>query len=119
MFEPARGSNGYRQYTETDLETLRFIQRARNLGFSVKEVGDLIKLWDDSNRASTDVRASALNHIDEIEQQFSNLKSIRRTLINLTERCHDDNRPNCPILDDLVRGESAETRWHRDSSRKV
>ena len=119
MPEPARGGNGYRQYTEMDLETLRFIRRARDLGFSVKEVGDLMKLWHDRSRASADVKAIALNHIDEIEQRISKLKSIRRTLINLTERCHGDDRPDCPILDDLVRGESAEPRWHRDSPRKA
>ena len=118
MPEPARGGNGYRQYTEIDLETLRFIRRARDLGFSVKEVGDLMKLWHDRNRASADVRAIALNQIDEIEQRISKLKSIRRTLINLTARCHGDARPDCPILDDLVNSESAETRWLRDSPRK-
>ena len=118
MPEPLRSVNGYRQYTKMDLETLLFIRRARDLGFSVKEVGDLMKLWHDRASASADVRTIALNHIDEIEQRISKLKSIRRTLINLTERCHDDDRPDCPILDDLVKGENAETPWHQDSPSK-
>ena len=119
MLEPARGVNGYHQYTETDIVTLRFIRRARNLGFSVKEIGDLIKLSRDRDRASTDVRAIALNHIDEIEQRISKLNSIRRTLFNWTERYHGNDRPNYPIPGDLVKGESVEMCWHRDSPRKV
>jgi len=100
-----RGDNGYRRYTPTDIETLRFIQRSRRLGFSVKDVGGLLELWRDKGRTSADVKALAIRHIAEVEERIAELESIRRTLIDLTERCHGDDRPDCPIIDDLAAGE--------------
>ena len=108
LIPPARrAENGYRNYTEFDVETLRFIQHSRRLGFSVKDVGNLLELWGDKERSSADVKALALKHISEVEQRIKELETIRRTLIDLTDRCHGDDRPDCPILDDLATGSEA------------
>ena len=104
-----RRANNYRDYSERDVQTLRFIHRARNLGFSVKEVASLLALWRDQKRASHDVKAMALDHIDGIERKIGELQSMKRTLEILTERCHGDARPDCPILDDLAGGADALT----------
>jgi len=105
-----RRSNNYRDYSERDVQTLRFIHRARNLGFSVNEVANLLALWRDHKRASYDVKSLALGHISEIERKIVELRSIKRTLEFLTERCHGDDRPDCPILDDLAGSEDASAR---------
>lgn len=102
--EPVRGENGYRHYGNTDLETLRFIQRARNLGFSVRDVGDLLNLWRDRDRASADVKALARKHIEEIDARLQQLQSMRETLSALIDRCHGDDRPDCPILREFAGG---------------
>jgi len=108
LIPPAlRGDNGYRQYRRQDVEILRFIQRARGLGFSVKDVSSLLALWRDTDRASADVKAVALAHIDAIDVRIAELESMRNTLTHLTNRCHGDDRPDCPILEDLA-GETAE-----------
>ena len=97
-----RADNGYRHYGDTDVEVLRFIQRARRLGFSVSDVGDLLALWHDKERVSADVKALALRHVEEMERRIAELDALRRTLVDLAERCHGDDRPDCPILDDLA-----------------
>ncbi len=108
LIPPAiRAENGYRNYTEFDVEILRFIQHSRHLGFSVKNVSNLLELWGDKERSSADVKALALKHISEVEQRIKELETIRRTLIDLTDRCHGDDRPECPILDDLATGPEA------------
>ena len=100
---PIRAENGYRHYQVKDVETLRFVQRARGLGFSVKDVGNLLALWQDKNRVSSDVKNLAIEHIKEIEDKIEELNSIRETLISLTNNCHGDDRPDCPILDGLTK----------------
>jgi MerR family transcriptional regulator, copper efflux regulator len=97
-----RTGSGYRDYGDRDLATLRFVQRARSLGFSVKDVGALLALWNDSARASAEVKALAGDHVKEIDRKLAELRSMRRTLVDLMERCHGDERPDCPILDDLA-----------------
>ena len=105
LIPPAiRAENGYRNYSHFDIETLKFIQHARRLGFSVKDVGNLLELWRDKSRASADVKALALQHISGVEKRIAELQSIRKTLIDLTDRCHGDDRPECPILEDLAAG---------------
>ncbi|MFC7332060.1 Cu(I)-responsive transcriptional regulator [Rhodocista pekingensis] len=96
-----RRQNGYRDYDDTDVRTLRFISRARALGFSMREVADLLELWRDRSRASADVRALAQRHMAEIDGRIAELQSLRRTLGDLVERCQGDGRPDCPILDTL------------------
>ena len=103
LIPPAtRAENGYRHYTGFDIETLKFIQRTRHLGFSVKDVGGLLALWHDKDRTSASVKALALNHISDVEQRIQELDTIRKTLIDLIERCHGDDRPECPILDEFA-----------------
>ena len=101
---PPRSGGNYRIYGERDLATLRFVQRARNLGFSVKEVGDLVALWQDRQRASADVRALATAHLGEIERKLKELEAMRATLDHLIKRCNGNKRPDCPIIDELAMG---------------
>jgi len=104
LLKPApRSEGGYRVYGETDLRVLKFIQRARSLGFSVKDVGNLLLLWSDRERSSSDVKAVALRHVEEIDRKLVELQSMCDTLIDLTHRCHGDDRPDCPIIEDLAR----------------
>ncbi len=98
----ARSSGNYRVYGGTDVQTLRFIQRARGLGFSVEEVGALLALWRDRARSSAQVKALAERHLRDIDRKIAEMASIRATLEQLTARCHGDDRPDCPILDDLA-----------------
>ncbi len=101
---PAAGRTaaGYRAYTANEVETLRFIHRARSLGFSVGDVGGLLELWRDRSRASADVKAIALKHVADIERKIAELDTIRRTLLDLTTRCCGDDHPECPILEELA-----------------
>ena len=101
-----RTSGGYRSYDPTDVAFLRFIRRARGLGFSVQNVANLLALYRDGNRASADVKALALEHLEEIDRKLAELKSVRNTLQHLVDNCYGDERPECPILDDLA-GEGA------------
>jgi Cu(I)-responsive transcriptional regulator len=103
--EASRTQSGYRTYGQTDIDTLRFVQRARGLGFSVRHVSALLGLWNDHERASANVKKLALDHIQEIDHKITELQDIRNTLINLTERCHGDDRPDCPILEQFARSE--------------
>ena len=99
---PARSDGNYRLYDARQVETLRFIQHARQLGFRVKEVAALVTLWRDKRRASADVRRLALQHLGEIDGRIAELKRMRQALQSLVERCHGDHRPDCPILDELA-----------------
>lgn len=99
-----RSASGYRVYADRDVETLRFIQRARALGFPVRDVGSLLALWRDPGRASADVRALALGHVADIDRRIAELQGMRRTLTDLVARCHGDDRPDCPILERLADG---------------
>lgn len=109
LIPPAvRGDNGYRQYRQEDVEILRFIQRARKLGFAVRDVGGLLALWRDKQRASGDVKAMAIRHIEEVEERIRELESIRQTLVDLTQKCQGGDRPDCPILAGLA-GKQDET----------
>lgn len=102
-----RRTNNYRDYSEADVETLRFIHRGRSLGFSVKEIADLLALWHDKRRASHDVKELAQRHIEDIDRKMAELASMRRTLALLVHRCHGDSRPDCPILEDLAGAKTA------------
>ena len=101
MHKVARTAAGYRTYGETDVHVLRFIRRARDLGFSTREIKTLLGLWDNRRRASADVKRLALKHVAELDARIAEMKSMRKTLSELAAHCHGDERPECPILDDL------------------
>jgi MerR family copper efflux transcriptional regulator len=98
----ARKDSGYRQFSERDVQTLRFIRRARDLGFSLQRIGTLLALWEDRGRRSADVKALARQYIAELDRDIANLQDIRRQLAHLEESCHGDGRPDCPILEGLA-----------------
>lgn len=99
--ESRRTEAGYRIYGEKDLHALRFIKRARKLGFPLEQIRDLLSLWQDSERASADVKKIALSHVDELNQRIRELTEMRDTLATLASCCHGDQRPDCPILKTL------------------
>jgi MerR family transcriptional regulator, copper efflux regulator len=106
LLPPARRSDsGYRLYDADDVHSLRFIRRARDLGFSVEQIGELLALWQDQSRASADVKRIALAHVDELEQKVRALRAMVRTLKHLADTCHGDDRPHCPILETLAESE--------------
>jgi len=98
----ARSSNGYRDYSEQDVHMLRFIGKARELGFPMSDVAELLALWRDQSRASRDVRQLANTRIDELKRRITDLNTMVQTLENLSANCHGDDRPECPILDSLA-----------------
>jgi len=100
--EAQRTDGGYRTYSEKDIATLRFIHHSRGLGFSVKDVATLLDLWRDRERASADVKALAMAHVAEIDRKLDELQRMKDTLVDLTRRCHGDDRPDCPILEELA-----------------
>jgi DNA-binding transcriptional MerR regulator len=83
------------------VHTLRFIRRSRDLGFSMAEIAELLKLWQNRRRSSADVRRIASKHVQELNQRMAEMESMRRTLEHLIECCQGDQRPDCPILDEL------------------
>lgn len=103
LISPARGANGYRSFSETDLHKLAFLARSRALGFSIEDCRTLMALYDDKSRASSDVKQVALHHLDEIDCKIAQLQSMRDTLSELVHACAGDDRPDCPILRDLAR----------------
>lgn len=99
-----RTDAGYRIYGENDVHTLRFIKRARTLGFSLDQIRDLLSLWQDANRASADVKTIAQQHVAELEQRIEELREMLDTLAHLSHACAGDKRPECPILSGLASG---------------
>ena len=97
-----RTESGYRQYAEKEVHTLRFIRRARDLGFSMSEIAELLKLWQNRRRASADVKRIALAHVADLDRRMEEMAAMKRTLERLADCCHGDERPNCPILDELA-----------------
>ena len=96
-----RTEAGYRFYTDEDVHVLRFIRRARDLGFSLADIGELLALWQDQGRASADVKGIALAHVAALERKIAELQGMADTLRTLAAHCHGDARPDCPILTDL------------------
>ena len=107
LVEPARRGNGYRAYSGAHLHNLRFLARARSLGFSIQDCRKLLSLYGDSHRASADVKKMAQAHIASIEEKITQLEGMKATLAGLVAACHGDDLPDCPILDDLA-GETHE-----------
>jgi Cu(I)-responsive transcriptional regulator len=100
----ARTEAGYRQYDERVLHALRFIRRARDLGFGLDEIAGLLALWGNRRRASAEVKALAARHVADLQERIERMQAMQRTLEHLVHACHGDDRPDCPILDDLASG---------------
>ena len=96
-----RSLSGYRQYTENDVHILKFVKKSRELGFSMKDIKQLISLWRNKNRPSSQVKKIAQKHIEELEKKLHEIESMLSTLNHLVKNCHGDHRPDCPILDEL------------------
>jgi Cu(I)-responsive transcriptional regulator len=118
MPKATRRDSGYRDYDERDVHTLKFIGRARDLGFPVEEIRTLLALWNDRGRASADVKALALARVAELRRKERELHEIRRTLEHLAASCHGDQRPDCPIIGGLA-GPEAELKSEPASSPEV
>lgn len=98
----ARRDSGYRDYDDADIHRLRFIRAARDLGFTVEQIGDLLALWTDRDRASADVKALALGHVAVLKEKRAEIDRMIVTLETLAKRCHGDDRPDCPIIEGLA-----------------
>ena len=102
LVRPARGANGYRAYADRDVHKLAFLRRARGLGFSIEDCRALLSLYEDTNRASADVRRLARDRIADVDRKLLELQDLRRVLAELVEACQGNDRPDCPILDRLA-----------------
>ena len=102
LLVPSRSSNGYRKYDEGDIYRLQFVQRSRSLGFSVDDCRLLLSLYDDKNRTSKDVKKIATDRIKRIDDKICELRTLKKVLKELAEKCAGDDRPACPILSDLA-----------------
>ncbi|GGJ34235.1 Cu(I)-responsive transcriptional regulator [Neoroseomonas lacus] len=105
LLAAARSNNGYRVYGDRDIAVLRFIRHARDLGFPLEDVRRLLALWRDRGRASAEVKQLALAHVAALETKADSLRSMAASLRHLADHCHGDDRPDCPILEDLARKE--------------
>ena len=116
--EPRRTDAGYRQYSENEIHTLRFIRQARDLGFSIQQIGALVGLWQNRRRPSRQVKALAEAHIKELEHKAQDLLAMKATLEHLVKCCHGDDRPDCPILDTLASQNAAPKSTEPTKARK-
>ena len=98
LIKPQRDVNGYRAFRESDIHKLTFLGRARALGFTIEDCRNLLALWEDTDRASADVRAIAKDHLAQIETKITDLQNMQRTLADMVRDCAGDDRPDCPIL---------------------
>jgi len=101
--QPPRTGGNYRFYSDADVQTLRLVRRARDLGFSMPQIATLVSLWRNRSRSSASVRRLALEHIEQLQQKIAHMQDMVRTLQDLADHCHGDARPECPILDDLAK----------------
>ena len=98
-----RTVSSYRVYSDKDVHTLQFVRRARDLGFSVEQIKELLALWGDRSRNSADVKAVALEHIAELESKIAAIEEMTKTLKHLASHCHGDDRPECPIIEEIAK----------------
>ncbi|MBM6595405.1 Cu(I)-responsive transcriptional regulator [Microvirga pudoricolor] len=112
-----RTEAGYRVYSDNDVNTLSFVRRARDLGFSVEQISELVALWRDRDRASTDVKRIALEHVDILERKARELQEMAATLRHLAKHCHGDERPECPIIEGLANDDGGHGSDHRPAPR--
>tara|TARA_R100000789_G_scaffold21650_1_gene24476 strand:- start:154 stop:645 length:492 start_codon:yes stop_codon:yes gene_type:complete len=113
LVQPSRRENGYRDFAVQDLHKLAFLGRARSLGFGIEECRTLLSLYEDRERSSADVKAIAQSHLARVDQKIEELQALSATLRDLVARCHGDDGPDCPIMDDLTPSDLAGTRKHR------
>jgi Cu(I)-responsive transcriptional regulator len=106
----ARTDSGYRQYGEREVHTLRFIRRARDLGFSMLEIAELLKLWQNQRRSSANVKKIAQQHLAQLDAKMAEMAAMRKTLQHLVHCCSGDDRPDCPILEELAEGHEGAVR---------
>jgi MerR family transcriptional regulator, copper efflux regulator len=109
---PQRTMAGYRVYGEPDIHALRFIRRARDLGFTVEQIGELMELWRDRSRASSDVKRIAMAHVEVLEAKRREIEEMAKALKHLAHNCHGDGRPDCPIIEELAHGTDAASSVH-------
>lgn len=114
---PPRSYGNYRVYSDVDVQSLRFIRRARDLGFSMNQISTLLSLWRNRSRSSATVRRLAVEHISELQRKIAELQSMARTLEQLSEHCRGDARPECPILEDFA--DSSISNCHRSTLKEV
>lgn len=112
--QPDRTEAGYRVYSDQNVHVLAFVGRARDLGFSVPQIAELVALWADRDRASAEVKRIALEHVEILEHKAKALQEMATTLKHLAENCRGDRRPQCPIIEDLAKGSGDQTREPRD-----
>ena len=110
LISPDRAENGYRDFSETHMHKLAFLSRARSLGFTIEDCRTLLSLYEDTDRASADVKIMAREHLDKMAHKITELEAMQATLSELVDKCHGDERPDCPILQGLA-GESG-TKGH-------
>lgn len=110
--ESHRTDAGYRTYSENELHTLRFIKRARKLGFSLEQIRDLLSLWQDAGRASADVKAIAMAHVTDLNKRILEMTEMRDTLAHLADACAGNHKPDCPILSSLATATSGDACIH-------
>ena len=116
MTPPKRNESGYRQYQRNEVHTLRFIRQARDLGFSIHEIGELLSLWNNRRRPSRLVKSLAEAHIQALERKAQELLAMKATLEHLVHGCHGDERPDCPILETLASDEPVAGQRFKSSS---
>ena len=113
-----RTSSGYRVYSHTDLHVLGFIRQARNLGFSIDSIRDLLGLWRNKRRSSKKVKELAMNHLQELDERILELQEIRQAIAHLADHCHGDERPDCPILEGLAGDQEPISRATKNALRR-
>jgi MerR family copper efflux transcriptional regulator len=114
-----RTSAGYRMYTPDDVHVLRFVRHSRSLGFSMDEIAALLGLWRNKRRPSRKVRELAQSHIDDLDRKIAEMQAMRATLTRLVDCCHGDDRPDCPILEELSRDEGPAVPVKKPASKKA
>jgi Cu(I)-responsive transcriptional regulator len=116
--KPARTFSGYRTYSPNDIHVLRFVRQARDLGFPIPTIGELLALWKDRRRPSSKVKALALAHLKDLEARIGEMQTMKATLEQLAKHCHGDGRPDCPILQGLEAPPSSAPRTRAASRRR-
>ena len=111
--EARRTSSGYRQYGGKEVQTLRFIRHARDLGFSIEQIRELLALWQDRRRPSRQVKALAQAHLVELDEKLRRIREMKASLEHLVHCCRGDDRPDCPILESLAGEDGAKPHMHR------